>query len=314
MNIMVIIHDEVEYEMNKLVLLKDIKKEKKFKKIVKEKNKLEINNNLHRDYSNFEEKFCGNINIINPELKEAAKIIEKLFLIHNNQPFIDLMNFLYEDYLGTNTSMNFSIVDKNNISHVLISAVDDYREFQYEIYMHACDLNNTALYIKKEQMNDNFKNVVNFQMKKNQYKKACDSENDLTIIKENNNYKLIVLDSDIEIPDLFEISMNQNNKLEKCKVDVLKNWKYDFKRLIESNIYILSPLKIFDLKKRINALTDAGYSHEFLREEIVRFFKEMNLSLDKVKDNGKINELDIEHINMITKQLLELFIKDKTII
>lgn len=310
---MVIIHDEVEYEMNKLVLLKDIKKEKNFKKIVKEKNKLDSCNNLEVDYRCFREKFCSNINIAAPEVKEAARIIEKLFLIHNNQLLVDLINFLYDDYLGTNTTINVKIVDNDDRNYVFISAVDYYREFEYKIYMQAYDLNNIALYIIRKRIDEDYKNVVNFKVKKNQYKKACDNEDELTITKENSDYRLIVLDSDVEIPDVFEISGDKNNKFKKIKVDVFKSWKYDFKRLIENNIYILFPLKIFDLQKRMNALKESGYSEEFLKEEVMRFFKEMNLLLDKVKDNGTMDESDIEQINIIAEELLELSIKYKTI-
>lgn len=298
--------------MNKLVLLKDIKNVKRIKSIVKEKNISKIKNDVNKDYTDFNKKFCENI--LGVETNEVSKKIIGLFTNHNNKPLIDLINFLYEDYLRTNSSVKFNIINKNNIERLIITVVDDYRKIQYEIYVQAYDKNNIALHINREQLNDNFTNVVNFQMKKNQYKKACDNEENLNIIKENNNNKIIVLDSDIEIPDVYEISTDCKGEMKKIKVDILKSWKYDFKKLIENNIYILFPLKVFDLKKRISALIDAGCSDEFLIEEIRRFFKEMNLSLNKIQKNEKIHKDDAEQINISAKELLESLIKDKAII
>lgn len=309
---MVIIHDEVEYDMNKLVLLKDIKKDSR---IIKEKTELKINNIINKDYTNFKEKFCGNlngkINDINCNINDIAKIIKNLFLIDNKQPFVDLINFLYDDCLGTNISINFNDEDDNRANFIILSVSDDYRKFLYEIFIQSYDDSNIALYIKKEQINETFKNVVNFNMKKNQYKKACDSEEDSQDIKENNNFKIIVIDSDIEVPELLEVEVNQENELKKYKLDILKSWKYDFKKLIENNIYFLFPLKIFDLKKRINVLIELGYSQEFLKEEVARFFNELNSSLYRIKYKGIINDKEIDYINIITMQLFELFIKER---
>ena len=298
--------------MNKLVLLKDIKKDSR---IIKEKTELKINNIINKDYTNFKEKFCGNlngkINDINCNINDIAKIIKNLFLIDNKQPFVDLINFLYDDCLGTNISINFNDEDDNRANFIILSVSDDYRKFLYEIFIQSYDDSNIALYIKKEQINETFKNVVNFNMKKNQYKKACDSEEDSQDIKENNNFKIIVIDSDIEVPELLEVEVNQENELKKYKLDILKSWKYDFKKLIENNIYFLFPLKIFDLKKRINVLIELGYSQEFLKEEVARFFNELNSSLYRIKYKGIINDKEIDYINIITMQLFELFIKER---
>ena len=301
--------------MNKLVLLKDIKKEKKSSKIIKEKTELKINNIINNDYTNFKEKFCenlnGNIKEIDGNINDIAKVVKKLFLLDNKQPFIDLINFLYNDCLGTNISINFNDKDDNRINCIVLSVSDDYRKFLYEIFIQSYDDRNIALYIKKQQINGTFGNVVNFNMKKNQYKKACDNEEESKDIKENNNFKIIVIDSDIEVPDLLEVEVNQENELKKYKLDILKSWKYDFKKLVENNMYILFPLKIFDLKKRINALIEVGYSQEFLKEEIARFFNELNSSLYRIKYNGRIDNKEIDNINMITMQLFELFIKER---
>ena len=116
----------------------------------------------------------------------------------------------------------------------------------------------------------------------------------------------MVIDSDIEVPDLFEITVGEEEKSIKYKLDIYKSWKYDFKKLVENNIYLLFPLKIFDFKKRLNALKEEGYSEKFLKGEIVRFFKEINASLNRVKDKGLIEDEDIKYINIYLWSYLDV--------
>ena len=314
---MVIIHDEVEYDMNKLVLLNDIKKEKKVNNIIREKSKCKLDNIEIKDYNNFKEKFCGctneiyNENNSNDNVDEVTDIIKKLFLLDNKQPFIDLINFLFDDCLGTNTVVKAESDSDIRDNSISISAEDDYRKFRYKIGIHSYDCSNAAIYIKKDIVDGNFKNVVNFQVKKNQYKKACDSEENIPILKDDDELKIIVIDSDIEVPVLLEITVGEEEKSIKYKLDIYKSWKYDFKKLVENNIYLLSPLKIFDFKKRLNALKVEGYSEKFLKGEIVRFFKEINASLYRVKDKGLIEDEDIKSITIISMELFGCFVKDK---
>ena len=314
---MVIIHDEVEYDMNKLVLLNDIKKEKKINNIIKEKNKCKLDNIEIKDYSDFKEKFCSCINEIYNEnnssdnVDEITDTIKKLFSLDNKQPFIDLINFLFDDCLGTNTVVKAERDKEIRDNSISISVEDDYRKFRYKIGIQSYDCSNAAIYIKKDIIDDNFKNVVNFQVKKNQYKKACDSEENIPILKDDHELKIIVIDSNIEVPDLLEITSGEGEKSIKYKLDIYKSWKYDFKKLVENNLYLLSPLKIFDFKKRLNALKVEGYPEKFLKEEIVRFFKEINSSLYRVKNRGLIGDEDIKSINIISMQLFRCFVKDK---
>lgn len=311
---MAIIHDEVEYEMNKLVLLNDIKKEKKFNNIKQKESKLRLNNIEAKDYRGFKEKFCGyisgNINVNISNMEGIVGIIKNIFCI-NNKLFIDLINFLYDDFLGTSTSISFEKFDNCKRNDFIISASDDYRKFKYKIGIGLYDFNNIAIYINKFQQCISYKNVVNFEVKRNQYKKACDNEENNSARKKSSNFKVLVIDSDIEVPDFFEYKIDKSKKSEICELNIFKGWKYDFKKLEENKIYILSPLKVFDLKKRLNELMQERYSEKFIKEEIYRFFKEINFPLCRMKDNGYINEQDIKQINTISIEILEWFVKDK---
>lgn len=304
--------------MNKLILLNDTKKEKKIDSITREKMRYKINEKTEEKcYNDFKNKFCS---CLNEEIKdcscnmnEVAEAIKHLFLLNNKQPIIDFINFLYDDCLSIETVINFDRECINKKNSFMIEAVDDYRTFQYKIGIQIYDSNNIAIYMKKKQENEDFKNVVNFQVKKTLYKKVCcDSEENLSISKEENNFKIIVLDSNVEVPDKFKFSSNEDDDISvEYNVDILKSWKYNFKKLVEDNIYLLAPLKIFDFKKRLAVLKRDGYSKEFIADEITRFFKEINASLYRIKDKGRIEDEDIMELNIIAIKLFNCFIKEK---
>ena len=61
----------------------------------------------------------------------------------------------------------------------------------------------------------------------------------------------------------------------------------------------------------VEKLKQEGYTEKFLKEEIGRFFKEINAPLYRMKDSGNIIDEDIKQINMIAMELLSCFMKDK---
>ncbi len=299
--------------MNKLILLNDTKKEKKIDSITREKIRYKINEKIEEKcYNDFENKFCScideEVKDYSSNMNEAAETIKQLFLLNNKQPIIDFINFLYDDCLSIDTVINFDRECINTKNSFVIEAVDDYRKFQYKIGLQIYDSNNIAIYMKKKYENENFKNVVNFQVKKSLYKKVCYNEENLSISKEENNLKIIVLDSNVEVPDKFKFSSNEGKNI---SVDILKSWKYNFRKLVEDNIYLLAPLKIFDFKKRLAVLKRDGYSKEFIADEITRFFKEINASLYRIKDKGRIEDEDIMELNIIAIKLYNCFVKEK---
>ena len=314
---MVIIHYEVEYGMNRLVLLNDIKTEKKVKNIMQARNMRNADTTESKNYKEFEEKFCiyidENASKYNNNMNHVTQIIKKLFFIDSKQPFIDLINYFYDDCLGTNTLIKLERDCMDGSNFFIMSALDDYRKFIYKIGIYAYDCSNVAIYIKRDQVDGNFENVVNFQVKKNMYKKACDNEEGNYISKVNNKIKIIVIDSNVEVPNLFQFSKTNGISSENYELNIFKSWKYDFKKLVQNNIYLLAPLKIFDFKKRFNVLIDEGYSEEFIKEEIIRFFKEINVSLERMKSKGKIEHYDIEQMNSISMELFRCFIKNNYI-
>jgi hypothetical protein len=71
-------------------------------------------------------------------------------------------------------------------------------------------------------------------------------------------------------------------------------------------------MKVLDLKNRLLTISQEVLSKELIKDEIVRFFKDMNRYLMKIKDKNLISEKDVTEYNLIAIDLLTYFIKEKT--
>ena len=326
---MVIIHDEVENEMNKLVTLSEIRREKKESSLsgnINSKDELLSNT---EEYFNFKNQFCkdyfsrktnneeyskkNTINLINADSLNEA--INKIFLLNNKKPFIDFVNEIFGDCLGTNCEVNYVYDDKSigfikngilkNPSYdIKISVKDDYRLFEYNIQFQTDDYENIAITISKNNIRSKVINVINLEQKKRQYR-INDTKKDR--LSNRSDLYLIMVNSNIRVPDSYEVREECNGSSISYKFNIFKGWKYDFKDLYEKNLYLLFPLKIFDLKKCISYMKNSGYSEDLIKKETSRFFNEMNKYLNMVKEKTSIDDTDVSEFNIISKQILGSF-------
>lgn len=327
---MVIIHDEVEYEMNKLVMLSEIRKEKKEIKLNNDnsgKINKDTSDNYNEEYLIFKNKFCKDNSIKDNNSKEYIendyitsvnkdklnKDINRIFLLKNKKPFLDFINEIFDDCLGTNCLVEYvsnsahdnHITDgilKNPSDNIKIRIKDEYRTFEYNIQLQTYDYENIAITISKADLSSKCMNVINFGQKKKQYE--LNNEQEKGQINNNSSLYLIMVNSNIRVPDSYEVREECNGSEVSYRFNIFKGWKYDFKDLYERNLYMLFPLKVFDLKKCITYMKNSSCSEERINKEIDRFFIEMNKYLNKVKERKIINDDDIDEFHIISKQLL----------
>lgn len=314
--------------MNKVVVLSEIRKEKtnninRFLEHDKAKSEHEQENNK-RSYVNFEKKFDSLKNkncfsdLKNNQTKYEKKlntIIERVFSVNNKMPLIGFINSVYNDELSEEVNIKYVKNNhisnlKNSIYNMRILAEDDYRKFEYEIKFETVDDQNIAIIISKIDCGNNSINIINLNKKKKEYE---NDDND-TIKKELNdncNRFLIMFNSNIEVPDTFEFKEESEGENIEYKVNVMKSWKYDFKQLFEKNLYLLFPMKVLDLRKRLLTISQDVISKQLVKDEIVRFFKDMDRYLIKIKNENLISEKDINEYKLIAIDLLTYFIKEK---
>lgn len=321
--------------MNKLILISEVIKVKaknennflEYRTIKKEQE------NSNKCYANFEEKFNlyqGNEEetSLNNEKIEKVKynkyekrlneIMERVFLKCNSILIIEFINSIYNDALSKNSKIecikNNEIINNNQVMvfkdsnyNIRILVEDEYRKFEYKIQFQTSDEQNIAMIINKMDLNSNYNNVININKKKKEY----ENHNLNLGLKEDYTKCLVVLNSNIEVPDAYEFKTNFDGKDSTYKINIIKGWKYDFKQLFEENMYLLYPMKILDLRKRLLSINEDLLSKDLIKDEIFRFFKDMNKYLKKIRDINLITDKDISELNSIATDLLNHFTREK---
>jgi len=317
--------------MNKLVLLSEVRKGKnkllEFNKIKSEEEE------STKSYATFKERFNffqnqDSILDLNDKKNNYTKyekrlkgIMKRIFLLDNKSLLIEFLNSIYNDELSVNTKIEYiknkDSINKNEMKilkesnyDVKILVEDDYRKFEYEIQFETKDDQNMAIIITKINFTNDCSNIINLNNKKREY----ENNNELNLekgSKDNSNRFLIMLNSNIEVPDVYEFKTDIEGENIDNKINIMKSWKYDFKQLVEKNIYLLFPMKALDLRTRLLSIGQDVGSKDLINDEIVRFFKDMNRYLSRVRDEDIITDKDINELNLIAIDLLTHFSKEK---
>ena len=314
--------------MNKLVLLSEVRKGKnKLLEFNKIKNVEEDSDN---SYVIFKEKFDflqnhegfmeldGRKKNYTKYEKILNALMKRIFSLDNRIFLIEFFNSIYNDELSAKTRIEYIknkdminneevIVLKNSSYNVRISAGDEHRKFEYQMQFQTRDDENIAIIISKEELTNGYDNIVNLNKKKREYEK-----DNLNKSKKHNYTKcLIMFNSNIQVPDVYEFKSSFKGENIDCKINVIKSWKYDFRHLFEKNMYLLFPMKVLDLKKRLLSISTEMNSRDLIKDYIVKFFKDMNKYLNKIKDKNLITDKDINEMNLIAVDLLNHFIREK---
>lgn len=300
--------------MSKLIFLNKNHEYNKVKNHVVNENDINIDEETDKQYYDFENTFYKNILKNNFAYKtnslrnKIISIINKLFILENKVPFIDFINSIYEDGLSYKCNVEFADGDNLNDLHInefyydmKILVKDYYRNFEYYARFQIDEKENTSIVILKKELTKNTKNILNFNKKKAEYKSLKKQDK-----IDGTDIKIIILNTNVSVPDNYEI----NNKISTClgtvyKFDIIKGWKLGFKQLIENNMYWLFPMKVFDLRKRLCEID----SEFLINDEIQRFFKEMDLYLNKLQGKQLISTKDKNTLNYLSNELLKCIMK-----
>lgn len=202
--------------MDKLILFNEIRKGRNKNQLFTF-NKVEKNQeDNNKSDINFEEKFnCleDKVEFDTFKNKSVNEAIERIFSLGNRMMLIYFINSIYNDELSLNTKIKFvknrtkTLKEFNNCTTMII-AEDEYRKFEYTIQFQITDDQNMEIIINKIDSNNNDKNIINFNMKKKEYKnKECD------ISKESFSKCLIILDSNIQVPNVYKFKSKIDGKM-----------------------------------------------------------------------------------------------------
>ena len=252
------------------------------------------------------------------------KIIKDLFILENKRSLIDTINYICNDGLSHNAEIHY-LYEQDNIKYknkvflfeeifydIRILAKDNKRRFIYEIQSKTKNNENIAIRILKYDFKFNSGQSISINQEKN------NEIEEMMYTKPTELYE-IVLNSNIEVPDIYNLNIEINNKKLEYRVNVLKSWKYDFKDLYEKNIILLLPLKVLDLRDRLIAIKNEieklpennirilprkTQLKNYIKDETYRFFYKMNLFIDKANYQGMLYEKDILKFNLTAIELL----------
>lgn len=287
--------------MEKVIFLN---KEKKYNSY-KFKSDSILENKVERHCNKFKNKFINENNFYNIDQKsnseiELVSVIEKLICFKNKTPIIDFLNCIYCDgWRTSNTSIKYIKNEElKKDFDIMLQVQNDYKRIEYKIRFKVKDCENLAIIIFRDDLSDESNNIINL-FEKTQILKKKNSKMELN----KTNPYIIMLNSNMEVPDMLEIKSN-NESSYLYKFNVVKSWKYDLKRMYVENIYLFFPLKIFDLEKRIFSMSDNSAYYDLIRYEVISFFREMNNYLKKLKEREVLLQSDIEEMNMIASELL----------
>lgn len=285
--------------MSKLVLLK---KENNESKDISLKNS---NEDLKDRYFDFEYKIFNSEFHSKVKENELSICLKKIFYLNKNI-FIKFLNSIYSDFLRTNSIVKLIEVEDNKntllkSTNVLLKAIvkDEYMSYEYNIEIQCSDVENISILILKNQIDKNKTNIINFRKKKEEYKSIINNKQEL----ENPDLCLIMLNSNINVPDNYKVKNNLNNY--KNNLKIIKAWKYDIKDIVKNELFMLLPLKILDLKNMINSIQNMNNSNKVIEDEIERFYVAINRHLEILEEDNVINKNDIDEFNLVSKQLLK---------
>lgn len=241
-------------------------------------------------------------------------IMKKLFSIKNPIPIIDFLNSIYGDNISYDAKISYSdkeIINRKNNSSKLIS-------FYADMYITITDGNDVYEYaLEFQTIFDKEIAVRVFRYSFERAVKLADYSNAKESIKLKMPEPYIILIEETDgVNDTIKLEMEfGKGVIFNYDIKVLKYWTYDIKKLYEKNVYLLYPLQIFKLRKRMNEVSISNKAEEVKKSEMFKLYEEMIIllkntltAIDKAYEDGKIEIGDYNEMNIVIENLSSYFI------
>ncbi|KOA18744.1 hypothetical protein CLHOM_30280 [Clostridium homopropionicum DSM 5847] len=241
-------------------------------------------------------------------------IMKKLFSIKNPIPIIDFLNSIYGDNISYGAKISYSdkeIINRKNSSSKLVS-------FYADMYITITDDNEVYEYaLEFQTIFDKEIAVRIFRYSFERAVKLADYSKAKEVIKLKMPEPYIILIEEAGgIEDTIKLEMEFSKGVTlKYYIKVLRYWTYDLKKLYEENMYLLYPLQIFKLRKKMNEVSISNKVEEVKKSEMFKLYEEMIIllkntltAIDKAYEDGKIEIGDYNEMNIVIENLSSYFI------
>ena len=241
-------------------------------------------------------------------------IMKRLFSIKNPKPIIDFLNSIYGDNISYDAKISYSdkeIINRKNSSSTLV-------RFYADMYITITDGNEVYEYaLEFQTVFDKEIAVRIFRYSFERAVKLVDYSKAKEVIKLKMPEPYVILIEESEgVKDTIRLEMEFGKGVTlNYDIKVLRYWTYDLKKLHQENMYLLYPLQIFKLRKRMNEVSSSNKSEEVKKSEMFKLYEEMMLllkntltAIDKAYEDGKIEVSDYHEMNIVIENLSLYFI------
>ena len=236
-----------------------------------------------------------------PEKKiriQLDEMLKRLFTLENKIPIIDFLNAAYGDNISYEAKITYGdkeIINSSKegskftkyFSDIYINVEDGKRIYEYEIEFQT--KYEKGLVIRM------FRYGFEGAVKALDYKEIQDGYIELNFPEP----YIIVVEKGADVPEELKIKINipkQGAFTYKC--NVLKYYEINIQDLINSNMYILLPISIINLRRQMERLNKRKHLPEEHREKVILDLKDMTenilKTLDLLYNKKKINLEDYD--------------------
>ena len=264
--------------------------------------------------------FCTNLEIVreeNGKFKESLQmdeIMKKLFTINNPRPIIDFLNAIYGENISYDAKLSYSdkeIINKLEESSKLI-------RFYADMYITVVDGNNVYEYALEFQTV--FDKEIAIRIFRYSFERAIKLA-DYSKSKEYIKLKMpdpyiILIEEETGVKDSIKLEIEfSKNAGFTYDIKVLRYWTYGLEQLYEENMYLLYPLQIFNLRKKMKQISKSNRSKELKEAQMLQVYEELKVliektlkAIDKAYDDGKIDISDYDTMNTVIENLNSYFL------
>ena len=222
---------------------------------------------------------------------QLDEIMKRLFYINNNRPIIDLLNSLYGDNIGYGAALTYLNKEAINESvhktavfisqecDMLIKVDYEGKSYEYLLEFQTKDDKSIGIRLFRYSFELKVQNIKNLNSKPI----IIDLPNPYVIVLEENKNTRSTYEIVIRIPSGEQLRYNSR---------VLKYWEYDLDSLYRNNMYLLFPLKVFEVRKKITKvkyMNKGNHKYDLLIKEIKG-------------DILKVTKEILEHIEVVYKE------------
>lgn len=238
---------------------------------------------------------------------QMDKILKRLFTLKNTKPIIDFLNSAYKDNISYGAKLYYADKEINNFE----KHKNRYISFYADMYIEVVDREN--IYEYEIEFQTIYEDSMAIRMFRYGFERAVKIA-DYSSIKEGRikiklpEPYLIVLEEDKNVPEniFLEIEVpKQDTIIYSCKV--LKYFNYDIDKLVIENMYLLLPLQIFKLRKRMYKINISNLSFEEKKYKMLHVYNELKIvirdTLKAIDLSYNSNKITLEDYDEMTSAI-----------